>query len=345
MSFQKEANIRKGLRVKFFVLLVSLLIPISAGEVFVRWRYYDQLDTGSLRRRLEAANIGNCVVPSANPILHFELNKNYRRSFKNAEVCTDHRGFRISCTPAPLPKPAHAVRVAVIGDSTTFGEGVPYEDIYVNCCARKIEAVTGCALDVRNYSVTGYNSLQELEVLRRYVLNEDPQLIILHHDHNDSFPCREQFDQLHHRPECGDNFFNSMLLKLMIRTVEYFRIQKKHAKADTGRKMSSGYLNSGELYDDHIKCLKEFDGITRKRGIPVIMVNFLASPLPSGEKWNNRIYGRLHGKLEQELADTHFIFFDTIPVYQLLMKEHGWDDSAPLWVRAQEPYDRHPNAR
>ena len=69
-------------------------------------------------------------------------------------------------------------RIAVVGDSLTYGWRVAIEDCYV----KKLEALLNQKarrIEVLNFGVSGYNTEQELIVLREKVLGFEPDLVIV----------------------------------------------------------------------------------------------------------------------------------------------------------------------
>lgn len=67
-------------------------------------------------------------------------------------------------------------RIAVIGDSFTFGMGVDLEDTYVKQLERQLGA-QGMSVEVLNFGVGGYNMWQYRLVLEQKVLDFNPDLI------------------------------------------------------------------------------------------------------------------------------------------------------------------------
>ena len=62
--------------------------------------------------------------------------------------------------------------ILVIGDSFTFGQGVEEEEIFFN-------KLKGFSLKIINTGVSGYNTKQELEVAKKFMLNQKVDLVIV----------------------------------------------------------------------------------------------------------------------------------------------------------------------
>ena len=85
-----------------------------------------------------------------------------------------------------VEKPAGTQRIVVVGDSIGEGHRVPDE---AHIFARRMEKVlqdSGRSIEVLNFSVSGYNTQQEVATLREKALVYDPDLVILQYCLNDN---------------------------------------------------------------------------------------------------------------------------------------------------------------
>jgi len=89
----------------------------------------------------------------------------------------DGEGARCA-TAAATPAPADGAVVA-IGDSTTFGWGVAYEECFASQLAERLQVV------VRNFGVNGYGSDQQLLMLQQLLRRGTPRLVVVTHQDND----------------------------------------------------------------------------------------------------------------------------------------------------------------
>jgi hypothetical protein len=79
-------------------------------------------------------------------------------------------------------KPAATIRVAVIGDSYSEALQVPMEAAFWSIMEKRLQscaAVTGQAVEVINFGVSGYGTAQELVTLRKHVWAYSPDLVLL----------------------------------------------------------------------------------------------------------------------------------------------------------------------
>lgn len=84
----------------------------------------------------------------------------------------------------PLKKPYDRTRIAIVGDSTTLGWGVPLEQTY----PKLLEQFLGGeqrGVEVLNFGVGNYNTFQEYHKIERDVLSYSPDIILLQFYIND----------------------------------------------------------------------------------------------------------------------------------------------------------------
>jgi hypothetical protein len=96
------------------------------------------------------------------------------------------RGGRFSRDKAP-----GTARLAFLGDSFTFGEGVRDEDTYAEVTARLLNRQGGQGarrVESYNYGVGGYNTTQALFLLQNIALRHQPDLVVLGYVLNDADP-------------------------------------------------------------------------------------------------------------------------------------------------------------
>lgn len=79
----------------------------------------------------------------------------------------------------PLTKPPNTFRIAVIGDSMSEALAVPLEKTYWSILERALARCRGDAVEVMNFSVSGYGTAQQLLTLRHNALKYEPDLVLL----------------------------------------------------------------------------------------------------------------------------------------------------------------------
>jgi lysophospholipase L1-like esterase len=87
----------------------------------------------------------------------------------------------------PLEKPIGVARIAVLGDSYAFGNGVPAEATFAKVLERALNAKreSDVRFEVMNFGVKGYDTTQELATLREVALRLDPDVILVAYFLND----------------------------------------------------------------------------------------------------------------------------------------------------------------
>ena len=139
--------------------------------------------------------------------------------------------------------------------STSFGWRVNYEDTYGEKFRIAAEKLFDIPIELRNYSVPGYNASQEYYAFVDIINNFKPNLLIVHHDHNDSQATGWGYPPNYIPPQYGDNFLNSAFLKIVIRQIKVVsnRWNLRTKTEDSRNEVVDGYYVSGPLYDSQPK--------------------------------------------------------------------------------------------
>lgn len=105
-----------------------------------------------------------------------------RATYGRTDVSINEFGLRDD----PIaPKAAGEYRIVAVGDSVTFGWGVPRADTFTEQLERDLARRLGRPVNVINGGVGGYNSVQELAFLREDGLRLVPDLVLLVYVYND----------------------------------------------------------------------------------------------------------------------------------------------------------------
>lgn len=159
---------------RLILVLATVLVGLGIAEAVLRLQFDEERD--------RARRAGH--FRSDNPRLVYEARPNTDWKFPvgRKPFRTNSAGFRDD--EFAMPKPEGTYRIAVIGDSVTVGWEVAREDIY----PQSLEAMLrdeGKRVDVLNLGVMGYNSIQEVEMLRVRGLALAPDLVIVGYVIND----------------------------------------------------------------------------------------------------------------------------------------------------------------
>jgi lysophospholipase L1-like esterase len=339
---ESPAPLRPGLAATLVLGAVSLGISLLAAELVVRIFLADRVSTEKVDEQLRERSIAALVRPSQDPALYYELRPDLDTTFRGRHVFTSDSSYRISRAAFEGGASAleGAVQVALVGDSTAFGWGVEYEDTYGEQFRRRMQERTGAEIDLRNYSVPGYNASQETIVFLERAAERPPDLVILHHDHNDAEATGELYPPNYFPAEYGDNPLNSALLKLGVRETRALWNRLARVLEGRGDEFLGGARVGGPLYEEHLMARRRLLEEANRLGAPVVMVLFHAAVEPDPDWRKGEEYRLLHRALEEKLRALGFRVLDLYPLYQDWLARNQWPDMTPWWVT---PDDAHPN--
>lgn len=337
---------RRGWRNKMLLLSLSLLLGFFAGEAAVRIFFQRETDTLHLRKQQERIEIGALIRPSADPELFYELKPDLALPWLGVTVYTDPAGsFRTGGDRKETKTEGSPLKIALLGDSTSFGWGIEHADTYAEVLREKLEKHFGHPVELRNYSVPGYNTHQELACFRSLVAQWSPDLLILHYDHNDPDPTNIA-PPCYMEPEYGDNFMRSSLVKFIlrrVRTMKNKRLQVFRGEDPENPDRSLDLCKyGGALYDRHLEELREMAMEAGSLDIPVLAIIFDAWIPYVPDSSRDPHYRLLHEGLAEHLKRSGFHTLDLYPRYQELMRSRGWKNLSPFWLSVPLG-DCHPN--
>ncbi|MFB3908805.1 MAG: SGNH/GDSL hydrolase family protein [Candidatus Eisenbacteria bacterium] len=166
-----------GTRLANWVLvIVSVALALAVAEGAIR-----MLQPKSDTRRFSAP------IPGSGRIGGLLPNREAIRSGVVIQTnATGQRGPDIT-----IPKPAGVFRIIGLGDSFTFGTGVPFEDTYLQVLERELNArgiEAGRRVETVNFGTEGYNTEQELAYLTEVGAGFQPDLVLVGYLYNDIDP-------------------------------------------------------------------------------------------------------------------------------------------------------------
>jgi len=163
------ALIEIGLRV-----IAGRQAPVTLAELEARRDYFKGREI----------NLGHMLTASPNPRLVYELIPSLDVLWAGHEVKTNSDGCRDD--EFVRPKPAGTIRIAVLGDSTSFGWKVDEQDAYPDVLEQVFNQFSkGPKFDVMNFALPGYNTAMERESLVAKGLPLEPDLVVLQFEGND----------------------------------------------------------------------------------------------------------------------------------------------------------------
>lgn len=114
---------------------------------------------------------------SSDPELVYELKPSFTLNDGRHNIKTNSTGQRDR--EYPLEVPEGTFRIAVLGDSVTFGENISSADkLFTEIVEKRFED-ENLPVEVINFSAVGYNSSQEHRLLDQKVLQFNPDLVLV----------------------------------------------------------------------------------------------------------------------------------------------------------------------
>lgn len=197
---------------------VSLTVMSVACEFLCR-AYFFGFDAFSITKMNSLHHIGESGLLQASPFqdIAFEMQPNLDVCFKRQHLQTNEYGMRDRAYP--LAKPEGVYRIAVLGDSFSFPDGVALEDSYFKQIERMLNADgLGRTFECLNFACPAYYLCQYPAVIRHRVLAFSPDLILIGFcAENDHIPPPPELFTQPFQPKPAEHpFFHSELLKLFL---------------------------------------------------------------------------------------------------------------------------------
>ena len=162
-------------------VLLALVLVVGGLEAFVRL----VVDDG-LQFDLEMWKYAGSVKQvAADRVLGHEHRPGAAARLMGVDVRINQRKLRDA--EYPYERPAGVKRVLMLGDSITFGWGVPGEDTVAKRLERALRAA-GRKVEVLNAGVGNYNTTMEVSYFLAEGARYDPQVVVLNYFINDAEP-------------------------------------------------------------------------------------------------------------------------------------------------------------
>jgi hypothetical protein len=146
--------------------VIILIVFVAAGELILR------LATGP-----PMSEHGQPIAQRQEGQIEYALIPNIDREFAGARVVTNSLGLR---DYRPPHKSDGKTQIIVLGDSFTFGYGVPLEESYPNLLEQRLnQAGPGDQYEVINAGVPGYDTVDEAELLEKILPSYSPRWVVV----------------------------------------------------------------------------------------------------------------------------------------------------------------------
>jgi lysophospholipase L1-like esterase len=190
----------------------SLLITLIGLEIALRVGGYNPLKDWRAGR-------DSVLRPSAYPELKYELTPGASSIAWGANIKINSQGFR-GTEPSSNPS---TYRVIVLGDSIAFGNNLPVEDTFSFQLQQRLIS-EGRDLEILNFGVGGYDTLQEVSLLEHRGLKYHPDLVVVAYCLNDISIASvnpESFQRM--QPLYSSFLYESRLVQLISNNIETIR--------------------------------------------------------------------------------------------------------------------------
>lgn len=166
--------------------------------------------------------------------------------------------------PVAVPKPDGTVRVLFLGDSITFGWGVPDEDRVserVESALNSDPGLPGTRVEVINAGVGNYNAAMSVAWYLEHGAELEPDVIVFNYFINDAEPIPRRQGGWLRENSAAFVLISGMVDSLLRRT------QERQDWRDYYRAL---YSPDSRARDDMILALNDLNIVTRADGIPVL---------------------------------------------------------------------------
>jgi lysophospholipase L1-like esterase len=193
----------------------------------------------------EAGGRAVFLQPSANPQRIFEAVPGAEGSGWGTEISINGLGFR--GRDYSLEKPAGVKRVAVIGDSITFGNNLPLEQNFSSLLEQRYSS-SDDKVEVLNLGLGGYDTLQEVATLEDLGLPMEPDHVVLAFCINDIGIASGNLNYIKRLQKYGNSpLYRSRLAQLV--RVQFDRIEAARELEQGNRKETFRETYEGQIAD------------------------------------------------------------------------------------------------
>ena len=170
---KNKQSFLKIILINLLILGIMALLLTVTGEIAIR-SYIPGVDHSGM-------------VRLTNTPITYEMIPNLNIVREGVQIKTNSDGYRDNDFTRE-PKPGEFV-IAVLGDSFTFGQGVPQSETFPAVLQKLLNKNNGPdRFRVWNLGVSGYNTEQEAYQLEHFVLDKKPNWVVVGYNINDIEP-------------------------------------------------------------------------------------------------------------------------------------------------------------
>ena len=253
--------------------------------------------------------------------LVFRHKPSWETRYGDVLVTYNERGLR---DRPILPKAEGEYRILALGDSVTFGWGVPQHQIFAFRLEQLLQGRLQRPVRVINSGVGGYNTVQELTYFKQEGVTFQPDLVMLTYVQNDIEENKGPFDPWDGVSLRG-NSLPDMVLQ-MLGKLWFYRLVDHTYHYALPKQLKGQYTNpsqGGEGWSHSMSALDELDAMCEEHKIPLIV-----------------FYNRM------EPGENNPLFEDVVRhVHGVPVKDMGqWFEGLDKSSLTNSKVDSHPNA-
>jgi lysophospholipase L1-like esterase len=203
LSLAEEVRYLKLYQARAGILLSGVSCVLSLGVLEVGIRLVDPL--GISYYELAGAYMRDKL---ADEQLVFRHKSSWENRYGEVLVTYNEQGLR---DRPILPKVAREYRILALGDSVTFGWGVPQDQVFTSKLEQLLPGLLQRPVRVINSGVGGYNTVQEVIYFKREGMALQPDLVMLTYVQNDIEVNRGPFDPWGQSSLWGKSFPDMMI--------------------------------------------------------------------------------------------------------------------------------------
>jgi lysophospholipase L1-like esterase len=301
-------EILKGITAAFISLLIFLVLLEVTLQIYTRFFIYYDVEMSRYAVEIKEK--------SDNPLIGHVHSPNSDAYLMGVDVSINSDGFRDEEYSVERNQ---SYRIAVLGDSLTFGWGVEKEDTFEVLLEEMLSETR--PTEMINFGHGNYNTQQQVNLFKEKGLKYNPDKVVVFYFINDAevTPVR-----------------SSWLWISRLRSVTFLwsRVRGLLSRAAPGQTFQTFY---SDLYQDDQpgfiavkESFIELQGITEQHGVQLQVIM-----LPELHDLENYPFTAEYAKVET------FLMNNNIPVIDLTESFAGYQNPEGLWVA---PDDAHPNA-
>jgi lysophospholipase L1-like esterase len=303
------------------LIVVFATVAVFAGllEVALRIVYAHSLDF-SMEMWKYAVKLKH---PVADPHLSFAHVPNGSAFLMGVPVSINSHGHRDR--EYTVEKPADVYRIVILGDSTTFGWGVPEEQTVAKILERRLneDPARRRRFEVLNAGVGNYDTVQEYTHYLTFDRAFHPDLVVLEYFINDAEPVPQE----RHPSLIGHSYLWAFA------SSRFDRLLRFTGSRPNWKEYYAGLYNDGRPgMQAAKKALADLAAATRADG-----ASLLVTILPELHEIDN---GYPFTQQEQKIKDV--LAANQVPEMDLIEGLRGHGPESSLWIT---PDDDHPNGK